>query len=198
MILEKTALSTAYFMVVPVRKHWPSQLQKGECILLRKLLQFLLLESYGWIVYIWSSSTSLQSLTCLGHLGKKHAVNLYTSPCFRGLCVFSSKFSGSECEKNMNLFRIRRAHLYAVMMKQIDLPIQVLENVCNSQTSRKWRIPRPKSFVVAGIFSWDPPKFYTAKRMRSKSPMFLSLRKCLDFQSSTMFLLKSYKNHKSW
>lgn len=99
MILEKTALSTAYFMVVPVRKHWPSQLQKGECILLRKLLQFLLLESYGWIVYIWSSSTSLQSLTCLGHLGKKHAVNLYTSPCFRGLCVFSSKFSGSECEK---------------------------------------------------------------------------------------------------
>lgn len=58
-----------------------------------------LLESYGWIVYIWSSSTSLQSLTCSGHLGKKHAVNLYTSPRFRGLCVFWSKFTWPECEK---------------------------------------------------------------------------------------------------
>lgn len=64
-----------------------------------------LLESCGWIVYIWSSSTSLQSLTCSGHLGKKHAVNLYTSPRFGGLCVFSSKFSWPECEKNMNLFQ---------------------------------------------------------------------------------------------
>ena len=43
------------------------------------------------------------------------------------------------------------AHLYAVMMKQIDLPIQVLVDLGNSQTSTKRIVeefPPTKSFVV--------------------------------------------------